>query len=77
MIPWIPRRLDQFVHDVVRGRQVGIPHSEVDDVFASGAGLDLQLIDNAKDVGRQPLDPFELLHGLPFRRSTNRRSWNI
>jgi hypothetical protein len=54
------RHLDQLVHDVLRGRLVGVAHAEVDDVLAPRSRLGLQLIDDVEDIGRQSLDAMEI-----------------
>ena len=54
-------RLDQLVDDVLRRRQVGIAHAEIDDVGAARAGRRLQPVDLGEDVGRQTLDAVEVL----------------
>ena len=48
----IAHRLDQLLHDMRRGRHVGIAHAEIDDVVASRAGLRLELVDLLKHVRR-------------------------
>ncbi len=61
--------LDQLVDDVLRRRQVGIAHAEIDDVGAACACRCLQPIDLGEDVGRQTLDAVEVLvHGTPLPR---------
>ena len=55
------RRLAQLLDDVLRRRQVGIAHAEIDDVVAARAGLRLQLVDLLEDVRRQPLDAMKVL----------------
>jgi len=58
----VARRLAQLLHDVGGRGQVRVAHAEVDDVLAPRPRLDLQLVHDGEDVGRQPLDPFELFH---------------
>ena len=70
MIPGVRRRLHQFFHDVRRGGEVGIPHTEIDDVDASAAGLDLQFVDACEDIRRQARNALELMHVQ--RSSTDR-----
>jgi hypothetical protein len=54
-------RLDQLVDDVLRRRQVGIAHAQVDDVGAASACRRLQPVDLGEDVGRQTLDAVKVL----------------
>ena len=61
----LARRLDQFIDDMARRRQIGIAHAEVDDVGAGGAGLGLQTIDLFEHIGRQPPHAIKIAH--PFR----------
>ena len=46
-------RLDQLVEDMLRRRQVGIAHAEIDDVGAAGARRRLQAVHLLEHVGRQ------------------------
>ncbi len=54
---------DELFHDVRRGGEVRVPHSQVNDVVPFAPGLHLQVIDDGKDVGRKPLDAIEFFHG--------------
>ena len=57
-------RLDQLIDDMLRGRLVGVPHAEIDDVVALGPGAGLHGVDLGEDVGRQAPNAVELLfHG--------------
>ena len=63
----ILRGFDQLGDDVLRGRQVGIAHAEVDDVLTAGRALVLRSLTTANIWG-QALDPVEIVHpGLSFR----------
>src|SRR5436190_7731341 len=63
MVAGVPRRLHQLVDDVLRRGLVGVAHAEIDDVLPSRSRLGLEIVDDAEDVGRQPLDPVEVVHG--------------
>ncbi len=56
----VARRLDQFLHDMLWRRHVGIAHAEIDDVLTARACLGLQPIDLLEDVGRKPADAVEI-----------------
>src|SRR3989304_1045199 len=58
------RRLTELVHDVLGGGLVRVAHPEVNDVLPPGPGLDLEVVHDAEDVRRQPLDPCEFRHGV-------------
>ena len=73
MIPGVRRRLHQFFHDVRRGGEIGVSHTEVDDVVASAAGLDLQLVNARKNIGRQARNALELIHVQ--KSSTDRQGY--
>jgi hypothetical protein len=45
--------------------QIGVTHTEVDNVFAPVTGLHLHAIDDAKHVRRQPLDALKFHSALP------------
>ena len=62
MVPRVLRGLDELVDDVPGRGAVGVAHAEVDDVLAPGPRLDLEVGDRRQDVGRQPLDPVEIVH---------------
>jgi hypothetical protein len=56
------RSLDELVDDVAGRRSVGIAHAKINDVLAAGARLDLEIRDRSQHVGREPLDPVEIVH---------------
>src|SRR6185503_11771489 len=51
--------LDQLCHHMWRCGQIGIAHAEVNDVFAPMPRFHLHAIDDAEDIGRQPLYPLK------------------
>ena len=63
VIPRVLCRFGQLVDRDLRGGNVGVAESEVDDVGSGSTCLDLESIDDGKDVRRQILDPTEV-HGL-------------
>ena len=73
MIPGVRRRFHEFFHDVRRGGEVGVPHTEIDDVVTPAAGLDLELVNAGKDVGRQAGNALELMHVQ--KSSTDRQGY--
>jgi hypothetical protein len=48
----VAHRLDELIDDVLRGREVRVPHPQVDDILPLPAGLDLQRIYLGEDIGR-------------------------
>jgi hypothetical protein len=48
---------------MLRGREVRVPHPEVDDILSLPAGGDLQSIHLGEDIGRQTLYAMKL---FPF-----------
>jgi hypothetical protein len=58
-------RLDKLCHHMGRRWQIGVTHTEVDNVFAPVTGLHLHAIDDAKHVRRQPLDALKFHSALP------------
>ena len=62
VVPRVLRGLDELVDDVPGRRAIRVAHAEVDDVLAPGPRLDLEVGDRGQDVGRQPLDPIEIVH---------------
>ena len=68
MVAGIAGGLDQLVHDVLGGGLVRIAHAEVDDVLPLAPRLRLEVIDDGEDVGGQPLDPVEVVHGVLWIR---------
>src|SRR4029434_937133 len=52
--------LDQALHDVRRGRPVGIPHREVDDVLSGVPRRLLEIADDVEDIRREPLYAWEI-----------------
>jgi hypothetical protein len=56
--------LDELFHDVGRSGEVGVAHSQVDDIVSPPPGLHLQVIDDGKNVGRQPSDTVKFFHSL-------------
>ena len=65
----VPGRLTELVDDVLGRALIRIPHAQVDDVLTLGPRLALQVVDDREDIGGQPLDPVELIHGRVSRRS--------
>ena len=63
MILPFPRRFDQFLDDVGRGRLIGIPHPEVDNILATLPRLNFEILDLTEDVGGKALYAKEILHG--------------
>ena len=62
MVARIPRRLDEFVDDVLRRGLVRVAHAQVDDVLSLRPRLRLEVVDDGEDVGRKTLDPVEVVH---------------
>ena len=60
MVAGVAGRLAQLVDGDFGRRQVGVAEPEVDDVGALVAELDLQVVDDREDVGRQAVYPAEL-----------------
>ena len=73
VIAGVAGRLAQLVYRDLRRRQVGVAEPEVDDVGALVAELDLQVVDDREDVGREAVDPAEVhrpkVTGRPIRAS--------
>jgi len=57
---------------VRRGREVRVPHSQVNDVVSFPPGLHLQVIDDGKDVGRKSLDAIKFFHADPLKKKNLR-----
>jgi len=68
------RGLHQLVDDVLRRGLVRIAHAEIDDVLAPAPGSGLQLAGDVEYIGREPLDPGELMHGRGVSRLATRRA---
>ena len=61
-------RLLELVDDGLGGRQIGVPHAQIDDVHAVGARAGLDGIDVLEDVGRQAADAVKVfVHFVPRR----------
>ncbi len=57
-------RLDQLVDDMLRRRQVGIAHAEIDDIGAARSRIGLEAVHFREDIGRQALDAVKVVdHG--------------
>ena len=54
--------LDELVDDMLRRRQIGVAHAEIDNVGAAGARLGLELVDLLEDIGRQAPHAVEVAH---------------
>jgi hypothetical protein len=63
MGPGILDCFDELFHDMGRSGKVGVPHPQVDDVVPPSPGLHLEVIDDGKNIGRQPSDPMKFFHG--------------
>ncbi len=73
-------RLDELVDDGRRGGEIGVSHSEVDDILPASACGHLEFIDGAEDVWGKLGDPFEFHHGrrgLPSWQSEAKTGSNI
>src|SRR5688500_152637 len=70
MVLRILRGLHELGDDVLRRGHVGIAHAEIDDVLAARARFGLEVVDDGEHVGRQTLDPIELVHRAPSRART-------
>jgi hypothetical protein len=51
--------LHELRHHMRRGRQVRITHAEVHNILPSMPRLHFHAIDDAENVGREPLDPLK------------------
>ncbi len=60
MVARVVRCLLELVDDRVRGRDIGIAHAEVDDVFALAPRAHLQVVDDREDVRRETVDAPEV-----------------
>ena len=49
----------QLVDDVRRRREIGVAHTEVDDVLAGAARARLEIVDDVEDVRREAIDAAE------------------
>ena len=59
------RGFDELVDDVPRRRAVGVPHAEVDDVFAALPRRRLQFAGDVEHIRGQPRQSLELFHASP------------
>ena len=59
----LARGFDEFVHNVLRGGQVGVAHPQIDDILPPAPGHHLQGVDRGKDIGRQTFHPGEFFNG--------------
>jgi hypothetical protein len=62
VVPRIAHRLDELVDDVLRRREIGVSHPQVDDVFAGVAHSRLEVDHDRENIRRQTLDSRELFH---------------
>jgi hypothetical protein len=67
------RCLNQLCHHVWRGRQIGVAHTEIDDVFPAMTRRHFHPIDDAKNVGRQPLNALKFHSTRPHSFSSQSR----
>ncbi len=58
------RGLDELRHDVGRGGQIGVTHSQIDDVFPAPPGLHLQGVDRGEHIRGEALHAGEFFYGL-------------
>ncbi len=65
MRPRSLRRFDELVDDERRCRSIGIPHPEIDNVFAPFACCSLKLTRNVEYICRQTCQPSKLFHLAP------------
>ncbi len=56
VVPAVAGGLGQLLDGDLGGRDVGVPEAQVDHVLAGPPGRDLQVVDDGKDVRRQPGD---------------------
>ena len=63
MVGGLAGGLDEFVHDMRRGGQVGVAHPQIDDVFALAPGLHLDVVDRGENIGGQALHAGEFFNG--------------
>ena len=61
MDPWRLQGFNQFIGDVLGRGQIGIAHSEINDIFTGRARLGLDRIDLGEDIRRQALYAVKLL----------------
>ena len=59
MVPRVLGRFRQLVDDVRRRREIGVAHTEVDDVLAGPARARLEIVDDVEDVRREAIDAAE------------------
>jgi hypothetical protein len=69
------RHLPDLVDDVLRRRQVGVAHAEIDDVAAGAAGREHELRDFREHVRRKPLETVEVELLGPAAAAGCRRDW--
>ena len=78
MVRRLGRRLGELAHGDVRGRDVGVAESQVDDVPTCSPCLDLEVVDDREHVRRQCRDAPELHGGRRYlcHRRLRRVCWN-
>ena len=59
VVPRVLGRFRQLVDDVRRRREIGVAHTEVDDVLAGPARARLEIVDDVEDVRREAIDAAE------------------
>jgi len=51
----------EFVDDMRRWREVGVPHAQVDDIGPPASRLGFQIVEDREEVEREPLEPVGLV----------------
>jgi hypothetical protein len=67
MRAWPLSSLNQLFHNMSGRSSVRISHAEVNNVIAAFPRGTLQLTNYVEHVRRQPSNPSEFIHGVPFR----------
>ena len=62
MIVGLSGRFHQLVDDVLRGAQIRVPHTQIDNVLAFAPGLHFNGIDLGKDIRRQAVQSGKFAH---------------
>ena len=64
MVAGVAGRLHQFLHRRLRGGDVRVAETQVDDVLARPAGPQFQIVDLTEHIGRHPIYAPQF-HGIP------------
>ena len=63
------RDLAELVDEMRRRRPIRITHPEVDNVFATPAGLRLQIVDDVEDVRWKPFNAGKFVHRFDYKNT--------